>query len=97
MNYQELANENLFKHNFGVCVVMNRLQKVTYGRGFTAEIAIDPGNEQREINRVVYLRHDMAGHHDDAPAEMAPATILSCQLGRWYRQGNSGVNVIVMS
>ena len=36
MNYQELANENLFKNNFDVCDVSPL--KGTYGRGFTAEI-----------------------------------------------------------
>ena len=36
VNYQELANEILFKHNFGVCD--ESPPKITYGRGFTAEI-----------------------------------------------------------
>ena len=57
----------------------------------------------KEINRVVYTRCNIAGCCNDAPPEMAPVTILSCQLsawhrpksynqttrGRWYRQGNS--------
>ena len=42
--------------------------------------AIDVENGLQKINRVVYIRGDVAGSHYDAPPEMAAAPILSCQL-----------------